>query len=128
MTPLFSVSMAFRNHDVLHPTLYQSYGLVTHTPHTSHLTLPPHTLPPHTHTHPPTSHTHTLPPHTHPFPPHTVGLLPYNFLGVQAGLLLRDLQLLQVLDVRSTVSLLLAAGAIMTATLTIGRYRRTKSL
>ena len=108
MTALYSVGVAFRNHDVCYTQLYTSLW-VGHT----------HPLPP---------HTHTLPPHTHTLPPHTVGLLPYNFLGVQAGLLLRDLQLLQVLDVRSTVSLLLAAGAVMTATLTIGRYRRTKSL
>ena len=80
----------------------------------------------HTHTHM-HARIHTHPPTTHILPPHT-GLLPYNFLGVQAGLLLRDLQLLQVLDVRSTVSLLLAAGALMTITLTIGRYRRTKSI
>ena len=80
-----------------------------------------HTLP---HIHTPSHLTHTHPP---TLPPYT-GLLSYNFLGVQAGLLLRDLQLLQVLDVRSTVSLLLAAGALMTITLTIGRYRRTKSI
>ena len=116
MTP-FSVGMAFRNHDVCYTQLYTSLW-VGHT----------HPLPPHTHTPSHLTHTHPSTSHTHTLPPHTVGLLPYNFLGVQAGLLLRDLQLLQVLDVRSTISLLLAAGAVMTATLTIGRYRRTKSL
>jgi len=48
------------------------------------------------------------------------GLLPYNFLGVQAGLLLQDLQ---VLDTRSTLALLLAAGALMATTLAIRRYK-----
>jgi len=49
-----------------------------------------------------------------------LGLLPYNFLGVQAGLLLQDLQ---VLDTRSTLALLLAAGALMATTLAIRRYK-----
>ena len=64
MTPLFSVSMAFRNHDVCYTQLYTSLMGWSHThltPRTSHSHLTPshlthtHTLPPHTHT--PTSHT-----------------------------------------------------------------------
>ena len=63
MTPLFSVSMAFRNHDVCYTQLYTSlmgwsHTHLTHThPPTSH-THPPTSPPPTSHTHPPTSHTH----------------------------------------------------------------------
>lgn len=41
------------------------------------------------------------------------GLLPYNFLCVQAGLVLSELQLLSVMDPWSLLSLLLATASLL---------------
>lgn len=56
---------------------------------------------------------------------HYTGLLPYNFLCVQAGLVLSELEMLSVLDTWSFISLLGATLVLMTTTLLVRRYRQT---
>lgn len=57
------------------------------------------------------------------------GLLPYNLLCVQAGLVLAELQMMSVLDVRSVFSLLGATGSLLVTAVLIRRCKnRTKSV
>ena len=97
--------------------LTHTHSHLTHTPsHLSH--IPSHLI----HTYPPASHTH-IPSHLTHTPSHlTHKQVCYPTLSWEYRLDCSPetyIQLLQVLDVRSTISLLLAAGAVMTITLTL---------
>lgn len=52
------------------------------------------------------------------------GLLPYNFLCVQAGLVLSELQVISVLDPWSLLTLLLAAGSLLAVAFLVRRCRQ----
>lgn len=53
-----------------------------------------------------------------------IGLLPYNLLCVQTGLVLAELQSLPVLDWRSVISVLLAMVALLASALLLKLCRR----
>ena len=56
------------------------------------------------------------------------GLLPYNAMCVQAGLVLSELQMVSVLDAKSVVSLLVATASLLLTALLVRRCRsRTKT-